>query len=317
MKSATQAGQKILVRGVNWLGDAVMSMAAVQRLHEALPQDSITLLTDEKLSELWSAQPAVSQVMGFRKGEGVLSVARRLRAERFDVALIFPNSFRSALEVFLAGIPVRVGYEGNMRGLLLTKAVRRRSGSVKMHKRSDAEIQALIGRGKAEPLTVLSEGHHIFDYQHLAKELGASTKPLSPRIDIPESEIEVFAKKLGLETDHRSPVVGLNPGAEYGPAKRWPTDHFVRAGREIIRQTGAIVLIFGGAADQEITVAIAQGISSGMDKSAGARVIDLAGRTSLRELCAGMALCRVVLTNDTGPMHLAAAVGASVVVVFG
>src|SRR4051812_6311098 len=114
MNTATQVGQKILVRGVNWLGDAVMSMPAIQRLHEARPEASITLLTDEKLSELWSSHPAVSRVMGFRKGQGVLSVARLLREERFDVALIFPNSFRSALEAFLARIPVRVGYEGNV-----------------------------------------------------------------------------------------------------------------------------------------------------------------------------------------------------------
>src|SRR6266498_3814202 len=103
------AAEKILVRGVNWLGDAVMTTPALQRLREAKPEAHITLLTHTKLADLWQHYPAVDKVLSFAKDESVLAVARRLREQQFDLALLMPNSLRSALEVFLAKIPQRIG----------------------------------------------------------------------------------------------------------------------------------------------------------------------------------------------------------------
>src|SRR2546427_11141208 len=102
--------QRLLVRGVNWLGDAVMSTPALLRLREAHPGAQITLLTPDKLADLWQNHPALDQVMTFTKAESVFHLAHRLRAEHFDTALVLPNSPRSALEMFLAHIPVRIGY---------------------------------------------------------------------------------------------------------------------------------------------------------------------------------------------------------------
>src|SRR5690349_10835410 len=101
--------EKILVRSLNWLGDSVMSMPALSRLREARPEAHITILTPEKLADLWQP-PMVDTVMTFHKEESLWQVARRLRAERFDIGLVFPFSFRSALELWLAGIPRRIGY---------------------------------------------------------------------------------------------------------------------------------------------------------------------------------------------------------------
>src|SRR5205809_149714 len=116
--------EKILVRTVNWLGDAIMSMPAVNRLREARPEAHITVLTLEKLADLWHP-PIVDAVLTFTKEESIWGIARRLRAERFDVALIMPFSGTSAMETFLAGIPRRIGYAHRGRSFLLTQALRK------------------------------------------------------------------------------------------------------------------------------------------------------------------------------------------------
>src|SRR3954465_10699910 len=162
--------RKILIRGVNWLGDAVMSLPAVQRLREARPNDSITVLTGDKLFELWAGHSPADEVIQFRRDENVLKLARGLRGKRYDIAVIFPNSFRSVLEVFLARIPVRIGYGGNLRGPMLTTVVRRRQNALTMRKRSAAEVRELIAGGKADPMLYGREGHHLYHYLQLVRE---------------------------------------------------------------------------------------------------------------------------------------------------
>ena len=136
--------RRILVRGVNWLGDAVMTTPALLRLREKFPAAHITLLTPEKLRDLWLNHPAVNETISFAPGESVFSVGKKLRAGKFDLALVLPNSPRSALEVFLAGIPRRIGYARPWRNFFLTQTVAPRAEAVKMHKRSEAEIRQLV-----------------------------------------------------------------------------------------------------------------------------------------------------------------------------
>ena len=125
-------------------------------------------------------------------------------------------------------------------------------------------------------------------------------------------EIEAAKKKFGLEKI-AAPIFGLNPGAEYGPAKRWPVEKFIAAAKEIQQRTNCIWILFGGKSDAAITEPNRIG-NSAIAQSA---ILNLAGKTSLRELMALLKLCRVLLTNDTGPMHVAAALGTPVVVPFG
>ena len=307
--------RRLLVRGVNWLGDAVMSLAALQRLREALPHTRLSLLTHSKLAELWQAQPDVDAILTFEKGESVFSVARRVRAGRFDTALILPNSARSALEMWLARVPHRIGTARTGRNLLLTRAVLPRHEEFRMRKRSVAEVRRLIQSLPPGAPAIPSSAHHLHHYLHLASALGANPKAVAPRIVVRDTEVAAVKLRFGASSAAGEPPVlfGLNPGAEYGPAKRWPRERFVAAAVELQQRIGCHWWIFGGPADQ----AVAESIAAEITRSGAAPVRVLAGRTSLRELCAALKACQAVLTTDTGPMHLAAAVGTPVVVPFG
>jgi heptosyltransferase-2 len=312
----TDQPRRILVRGTNWLGDAVMTTPALLRLGEKFPAAHIALLCPEKLADLWRQHPAVHEVIPFAAGESVLAVGRKLRAGRFDLALVLPNSPRSALEVFLGGIPHRIGHARPWRNLFLTQAIPPRAEAVMMHKRTAAEIRALVAadvnrRTDRAVSSAATTSHQIHEYLHLAAALGAAAAPLAPQLAVTPGEIAAARQKFGLEKIS-APVFGLNPGAEYGPAKRWPAERFIAAAREIQRRTGCRWLIFGGKADVELAERIAAGI-----QNPEPRIHSLAGKTSLRELMALLASCRVLLTNDTGPMHVAAALGTPVVVPFG
>jgi heptosyltransferase-2 len=318
MKPASEnvlpAREEILVRGVNWLGDAVLSVPALQRLREGKPRARITLLAPEKLGGLWEGQPFLDDLLLFSPGAGLWQTARRLRARKFTAAIAFPNSLRSALELWLAGIPQRTGYARPWRTLFLTHPVPPRSGALPMRKRSAGEIRQLIARA-ASPPPMSAAAHHIHDYLALVGALGASSEPLPPRITISQEESEKTAARLGLPAAREDrPLLGLNPGAEYGPAKRWPAESFIAAGIAIEKAARCRWIIFGGPSEIEL----AQSISTGLGQNfPGQPVINLAGRTTLRELAAALKSCRLLLTNDTGPMHLAAAVGTPVVVPFG
>lgn len=322
---------RILIRGVNWLGDAVMTTPALLRLREKFPDAHIALLCPEKLCAVWQNHPAVDEIIPFAAGDSVFRVAKKLRqhgvsrapaggvgrhegaaaAGKFDLALVLPNSPRSALEVFLAGIPQRVGYARPWRNFFLTQTIASRTGAVKMHKRTPAEIKKRISQLSTPSFSLPKEAHQIYEYLHLVAALGANPEPLAPHLVVTPAEVEAAKKKFGL-ANVAGPIFGLNPGAEYGPAKRWPVDQFIAAAREIQQRTRCTWLLFGGKSDARIT----NQIESALPHPELA-VFNLAGKTTLRELMALLKLCRVVLTNDTGPMHVAAALGTPVVVPFG
>lgn len=315
--------RRILVRGVNWLGDAVMTTPALLRLRERFPDAHIALLTAKKIEGLWRGHPAVNETHLFAAGGSLWSVSRKLRALHFDLSLVLPNSPRAALEVWLARIPRRVGYARPWRNCFLTHPIPPRAGVSAMRKRSIAEIKKLItvsdGRATrdnehASRITHHVPPHQIHDYLNLVATLGANPEPLAARLELSESEADVVLQKLGLWETRAggTPIFGLNPGAEYGPAKRWPVERFIEAAREIHRRTNCTWLVFGGKGDVPMAGQIVSAL--GLPNRA---LRNLAGQTTLRELMALLKICRVLLTNDTGPMHLAAALGTPVVVPFG
>jgi heptosyltransferase-2 len=316
--------EKILVRGTNWLGDAVMTTPALLRLREKFPDAHITLLTPEKLRDLWTNHPAVNETIPFASGENVFLTGKKLRAGKYDLALVLPNSPRAALEVWLAGIPQRIGYARPWRNFFLTNAVPARAEAVKMRKRSVAEIRRLVAADVSRrtehndrAFTSAATAHQLHEYLHLVAALGANPEPLPPQLVVTAGEIEAVKKKFGL-SEIKRPIFGLNPSAEYGPAKRWPVEKFIAAAREIQNRTNCTWLIFGGKADA--TSQRTAGILSAEQnfrQGAGSTFLNLAGKTSLRELMALLKICRVLLTNDSGPMHVAAALGTPVVVPFG
>ncbi len=303
--------ERILIRGVNWLGDAVMTTPALLRLREARPGAHITLLTHEKLADLWVKHPALDGVLTFRNGEGVPAIGGRLRAEGFDLALVFPNSPRAALEVWLARIPRRIGVARPWRNFFLTQRVSPSAGAVPMSKRTRREIQRLVSTPR-EATPIPAGAHHLHHYLHLVAALGARAEPLAPLISVTAEEVAAVLTRFEF-TAGGGPLFGLNAGAEYGPAKRWPRERFIEAAVKVQRQTNCHWWVFGGSADAEL----AADITTKINRAGTGTARCLAGQTSLRELCAALKACAVLLTNDTGPMHVAAAVGTPVVVPFG
>lgn len=308
----------IVVRGVNWLGDAVMTTPALLRLREVYPAARIALLSPEKLAGLWRHHPAVDAVLAIPNGEGLWRTARRIRAERFDLGIVLPNSLRSALELWLGRVARRAGYAANGRAVFLTKAVARPGDFVPMRKRSDAEIQRLAS-GEVAPPRSPSGGavtHHLHHYLRLVAAVGANPEPVPPLLRVASAEVTAARERFGL--DDQVSWLGVNPGAEYGPAKRWPADRFTAVAGAAAAWPGWGVAVFGGPGDVAIGRTIEDAVRADFLRRGGTpRILNLAGRTTLSQLCAALSACRGLVTNDTGPMHLAAALGVPVVAVFG
>jgi heptosyltransferase-2 len=313
--------RRILVRGVNWLGDAVMTTPALLRLRERFPDAHVAILTPEKLRDIWTGHPAVNEVIPFTAGEGLFSIRRKLAAENFDLALVLPNSHRSALEPWLARIPRRLGCARPWRNWLLTEAVPPRPAAVKMRKRSVSEIRELIGAPSPRPPAnrFPATAHQMHEYLHLAAALGASAAPLAPRIEVSAGRVEEVRRKFRVEAGVRWHA--LNGGAEYGPAKRWPATRFAEAASRLQARLGGRWLILGGPGDapiaNEIEAAMNRSVGGGGDQSRSTAPINVAGKSTLGELCALLRACDVLLSNDTGPAHLAAALGVPLVTIFG
>ena len=310
--------EKILVRGVNWLGDAVMTTPALRRLREAQPQAHITLLTPAKLAGLWQHHPGVDSVLTLAEDESVFQLSRRLRAEQFQAAVLFPNSPRAALESWLARIPERIGLAQPWRDFFLTRVIERPPDQVRMRKRPIAEIKRLIAAPTAPAAGIPASAHHLHRYLRVVAALGATTQPVPPFLAVTEEEVAAIQQRFAGPASGGvgTPLFGLNAGAEYGPAKRWPRERFVEAAIVLHRRTGCRWWVLGGKADQELASAITTGIQNAAGVGPGA-ARNLAGATSLRELCAALKACDLLLTNDSGPMHVAAAVGTPVVAPFG
>ncbi|HOX02290.1 MAG TPA: lipopolysaccharide heptosyltransferase II [Candidatus Paceibacterota bacterium] len=312
------APRRLLIRGVNWLGDAIMTTPAMMRLRQAFPRWHIALLTPAKLAGLWIDHPALDQMISFDPSESCWQIGRRLRSGGFELGLIFPNSARSALELWLARIPFRAGLAGRWRAGFLTHPIEPRPGIPRMKKRSAAAIRRALLHPPTSPAPPAA-AHHVFHYLHLAASIGADPSPMPPCLRVSSRETAAVLGRLGLALEPSSGAryVGLNPGAEYGPAKRWPVDRFVDTVRRVSARARVHWLLFGGGSDRAACEEIAGAVEASDAGGSSPAIANLAGRTSLRDLCVLLGACRALLTNDTGPMHVAAAVGTPVVVPFG
>lgn len=278
---------KVLVRTSNWLGDAVMNIPALEALKAKDPSGHLAVLAIPSVAEVFADRPAVDEVIVYdRKGKdrgfGVVRLAMELHKRRFDEAYVFPNSFRSVLLPWMAQIPRRTGYKSGPRDPFLFPSIQR--------------PRALQGV------------HEVRHYLHL---VGADKGEVPvPKVYVGESNIArarrlLFAKRVSLNV----PLVGLCPGATYGPAKRWFPESFGAVGAHFARDWEACVAVFGVNEERSIADTV---MGLVFDRTA-----DFVGATTVGELAAIFDFCAVVVTNDTGTMHLAAAVGAPVVAVFG
>jgi lipopolysaccharide heptosyltransferase II len=264
---------RILIRASNWLGDSVISVPAVRAIKAGRPDAHITIAAPEKIAAVWKLVPEVDDILPL-ESRSLFSVVKKIRGQTpFEVAILFPNSLRTALEVWLAGIPRRVGFPGHNRRSLLNQVV--------------AEEPR---RGPIQ--------HQVFHYLRMARDLGA------PR-DAP-----VLRKFLPrIKTNGAPAKIGLAPGAEYGPAKRWPPERFAQVALAVTEQRPVQWILFGTTADQETGATI--------EAALGAHCMNRIGQTTLEQLATELGKCALLLTNDTGTMHLATLLGVPVVAIFG
>ena len=276
------AARNLLVCGVNWLGDAVMSLPALTVFRARHPDLPITLLVRRSLIPFWRCVPGFGPVLEFERGwRGSRLTWNRVKAGAFDVAVIQPQSFRSAWIPFWAGIPVRIGFPGHVRQGLMTCRVRPRMESERIHQAW--ESVDLFG-------------------------LDLKSLPPPPFLQPPADAGRLILKAVGLDPD-LSRMAVLFPGAARGPSKRWPARYFIEIGRRLERELGLRVLLAGMAEDHEVCAVVCDAIGRG--------AVNLAGRTDIIELAAILKGCMLVVANDSGGMHLAAAVGVPVVGIFG
>lgn len=270
---------RIIIRGSNWLGDAIMSVPAVRTIKHGRIDAHVTVLTPAKLADVWKSVAEVDEVITIDGEENVFDVARKIR-RNFDVAIVLPNSLRTALEPWLAGIPRRVGYPGHNRRRLLN--------SVLAPKKKKKKKESAPPR------------HQVHHYLALAEFVGADISKATAALGTSGARPAIAGRK---------PIIGLCPGAEYGPAKRWLPERFAETMRLVYEATGCEWKIVGVAKDRPIADTIVA--------AAGVPATDLVGKTSLEELMAELRTCDLLLTNDTGTMHIAAFLGIPTVAVFG
>jgi len=272
-----------LVVGLNWLGDAVMSMPAVQALKASRPGAHLTLLVRKGLAPLWKMHGAPDELLAWPdKGEPLAPLVREIRARRFGEAFVMPNSVRSALPPWRAGIPVRAGAPGHWPRKWLLTETRRTGGGDGVHQ--GVECMKLF----------------FPDWRGTAADLPA------PRLDAPEEARARIRESLA---GVPRPWVAMMPGAARGPSKQWPAERYAEAARALAESAGASAVFAGTPAEAPLCEAIRA--------EAGGRAVSLAGKTSLREMAALLAEADAALCNDSGGMHLAAALGTPVVAVFG
>jgi len=275
--------RRILVRAPNWVGDAVMSLPVLAGLNRLFPLAEITVLAAPRVAPLFAAQPGVTEIIRYPSGRGKWQVLWDLRG-RFEVALALPNSMESALGLWLVGVPSRVGYNTDARGLFLKEAV---SGH-----------EALAGL------------HTVFYLLGLLKALGGVATFTPPTLYL-EPEEEAMGAHLLAETElpGQGPWVGLSPGAAYGPAKRWEPARFAALGRKLQREFGARLVLLGGSDERPVAELVKENLPE--------PVADLVGQTSLRQALGVLSRLNLLITNDSGLMHAAAALSVPLVALFG
>jgi heptosyltransferase-2 len=281
--------ERILIRAANWVGDAIMTTPAVRAIRRNFPSARITLLAKPWVAPVFAHNPDIDEVMIYQAAgrhggwKGLLRLASDLRCQRFDLAILFQNAFEAALLTFLAGIPRRMGFTTDGRTALLTERIR--------------------------TWRPLKQGHLIDYYLGLLSGAGMTLHGRQLTLVIaPDEQLEArrYLTGKGL-TDGL--WIGLNPGATFGTAKRWLPDRFAELGRRLIAEQKAYILIFGGPGEA--------GLGQWLATEIGDRAIDLCGQTTLRQAMALIGQCKLFVTNDSGLMHVAAALEIPQVAVIG
>lgn len=280
MSSTPPFPSKLLVRMPNWLGDCVIASPILSGLKKLFPHARLDILIKENISGLGSVLSSVDKtiIMPSRGASSTIDdTLDEIRKSDYDTVLILANSFRAAWQMWKAGVPERAGYAGEFRSPLLTRAIKR------------------------PPKHSLSQFEY---YAKLAGEVFPEFEPVQEGLRIPGK----FLKRAdGLLPLRDKPLVGMGFGASYGAAKMWPAERFAKLADKL--SNSAYVILFGAGADQEVEKIVINASRS--------KLVSLVGKTDIPTLAAALSRLDLYITNDTGPMHLAAAAGAPTLAVFG
>ncbi|WP_059122576.1 lipopolysaccharide heptosyltransferase II [Vibrio sp. MEBiC08052] len=285
---------KILIIGPSWVGDMVMSQSLYRELKSRHPNATIDVLAPAWCAPILERMSEVDHAIEMPIGHGDFSltkrwkIGRQLAASRYTHAFILPNSAKSALIPLFAGIPVRTGWKGEMRYGLLNDL------------RADRKVfQYMVERyvALAVPKSTMVDEVSL-------------ERCLKPKLRVDSDQQEQLRQRFSLSSDRK--VVGLCPGAEFGPAKRWPAHHYAELASALI-QAGKQIWLFGSQKDQEVT----QHIRSLLPLEHQSHCFDLAGKTTLVEVVDLLACCHTVVSNDSGLMHVAAAVNCHIIAIYG
>lgn len=297
--------RRILIVQPNWVGDAVMATPMLRAMRERFPNAHIAYLLRRYVKPIYTGMPWADQLITYRTGKtkakagkgAFFDLAARLRAGKFDTAVLLPNSFRAALVCKLAGIDRIIGYERDGRSFLI-----------------DDKLLPTKERGKFVPTPIVQT------YMGIARYLGSTSRDMSLKLFVTPGEREdarELLSRCGLDPEidrpasHGGrPMVILNPGAQYGAAKCWLPEYFAAIGDRFIEELNATVLISAAPKERRIVEAI--------QKHMRHRAVDLSSHGStLGALKEVVRRADLMITNDTGPRHIAAAMGTPVVTVFG
>jgi heptosyltransferase-2 len=283
--------EKILVRAPNWVGDVVLITPSLAALRRAFPHAQITILANPWVLPLLVNHPAVDRTMMIDKGRGIVRSIRelvrivsRLRNEGFDLAVLFQNAFEAAFLASMGAVRYRIGYNSDGRGFLLTHEVIRNGHILEVH-----QVEYYLG---------------------LIEAMGWRVEQREPNLFLGDRDMEWASRMLssyGIENGHL--ILGFNPGATYGSAKRWPEERFAIIGDWAAERWNAKVLLFGSSGERDIGLSISQRMHHAP--------INLCGLTTLGQAMALIKRCNLFLTNDSGLMHIAAAFDVPLVAIFG
>ncbi len=285
-----QGIERLLIRGTNWIGDVVMTLPAVGAIRKTWPRARISVLAKPWVAELYRLCPDVDEVVPFQEPgrhagvAGKIRLAGELRDLEFDCAILLQNAIEAAILAKMAGIPLRAGYNSDGRGWLLTHSVRRTK-----------EIRRV---------------HQIDYYAEMVRALGC--EPSGREVCLrPGREYDDLAERLFADfgISRNRPLIGIGPGAAYGPAKRWFPDRFAAVADRLKVEFEAQVILLGSEGDRKSATEV--------QKNATERLVDVAGQTDLREAIALISRCSLFLSNDSGLMHIAGALGVPTIAVFG
>jgi heptosyltransferase-2 len=288
---AAPAPRRIVVKAVNWLGDLVMSGPALHAIRDTFPTAHLAVLVRRELASFFDGARWVDEIIPYRLRGGVaglsdqLSIIKRIRAGRFELAVVFPNSFQSALWMALAGVHRRAGYEADHRGFMLTHKVAPHADVERAH-----------------------QAHHWLTM--VAEAIGAQGGAEAYHLDVNLKSRDKMRAWLGSRRIRpERPLIALAPVAAYGPAKEWPMDGYAALADIFAERHGAECVLVGGAGDLQQCERIAARCRRG--------AIVAAAETTVGELIALLSLCQGFAGNDSGGMHLAGALGLPTVAIFG